>query len=338
MHTDFLEPGASAWTEFLEETPHDFYHLPGYVELCARRDGGRAAAFLARDGEAAMLAPLVLRPIPASGWSDDTAPYGYPVPLFLGAPSPERMEALLLAFAQAGAEEGLVSAFFRFHPLLPLPAGPFTRAGTLVAHGETVYLDLGLPMDELDRQTRVNHRADAHRLLKRGFRVELDDWSRLGEFVAIYLETMGHCHAGASYRFDPSYFDELRGCLGERLHLCMVVAPGGEGAAGGLFTDVGGLMQFHLAGTREAWRRDGPAKLMLLHMRDAARAGGVQRLHLGGGVGCADDSLAFFKQGFSRLRGLFQTFRMILLPQAYRDLSGSEPGATDTFFPAYRRP
>jgi len=203
---DFIAPGDAAWAEFLAATPHDFYHLPGYVELCARREGGEAAAFLVRDGEAAMLAPLVLRPIPGGTWRDATAPYGYPAPLLQGAPSPERIEAFLKAFAKTGAERGLVSAFFRFHPLLPLPPEPFAQAGTLVDHGETVYLDLELAPDELERQTRINHRADARKLLAKGFRVALDDWSRLGDFADIYLDTMRLHDAGAPYRFDAELF------------------------------------------------------------------------------------------------------------------------------------
>ncbi|NTV74728.1 MAG: hypothetical protein HGA66_11035 [Holophaga sp.] len=170
MRPEFLGPGDPAWTSFLAEAPHDFYHLPGYVELCARRDGGEAAAFLAEEGGCAMLMPLVLRPVPGAGWRDACAPYGYPCPLFCGGPSPDQVGALLGAFAGAGAGEGLVSAFFRFHPLLPVPEGPFERFGSLVDHGQTVFLDLGLPPEELERQTRVNHRADARKLLAGGFR------------------------------------------------------------------------------------------------------------------------------------------------------------------------
>ena len=118
--------------------------------------------------------------------------------------------------------------------------------------------------------------------------------------------------------------------------------PDGRAAAGGLFTRVDGLMQFHLAGTAEAFRRAGPTKLMLIRMRDLAKGWGVRRLHLGGGVGCAEDSLAFFKQGFSRLRARFSTFRMVLRPAAYAELAGrTRPGAgpeDPEFFPAYRRP
>jgi len=335
MRPEFLGPGDPAWTAFLASAPHDFYHLPGYVELCARREGGEAAAFLAGADGCGMLMPLVLRPVPGAGWRDACAPYGYPCPLFRGGPSPDQVGALLGAFADAGACEGLVSAFFRFHPLLPVPEGPYERFGSLVDHGQTVFLDLGLPPEELERQTRVNHRADARKLLAGGFRVEVDGWDRLEGFVAIYEATMAYRGSGEAYRFDAAYFRNLRACLGDRLHLCMVLGPEGEPAAGGLFTNVDGLMQFHLAGTAPAFRRAGPAKLMLLHMRDQARDWGAGRLHLGGGVGCAEDSLAFFKQGFSRLRARFSTYRMVLLPRVYRELAGDLEG---DFFPAYRHP
>jgi hypothetical protein len=117
----------------------------------------------------------------------------------------------------------------------------------------------------------------------------------------------------------------------------MVLGPGGEAAAGGLFTLVDGLMQFHLAGTAAAWHHAAPSKLMLLSMRDQAGAWGARILHLGGGVGCAQDSLAFFKQGFSRLRATFSTLRRVLLPGAYRELTGALPQG-QPFFPAYRLP
>ena len=339
MRAEFLDARDPAWAGFLAGVPHDFYHLPEYVELCAGRDGGRATAFLVQDRGAAMLAPLVLRPIPGGGGQDASAPYGYPAPLLRGAPAPDQVEAFLGAFAEAGAGQGIVSAFFRLHPLLPLPAEPLRRRGRLVDHGETVFLDLDLPLEELDKQTRANHRADARKLMDQGFEVVLDAWDRLEDFAGIYAAAMLQHAAGAAYRFDLDYFRALRRCLGPRLHLCMVLDPQGRAAAGGLFTQVGGLMQFHLAGTAEAFRRAAPSKLMLIRMRDLAKAQGVRWLHLGGGVGCAEDSLAFFKQGFSRLRARFSTFRMVLRPAAYADLAlHAQAGPDPDFFPAYRKP
>ncbi len=336
MHVDRLGAGDPAWTAFLGEVDHDFYHLPTYVDLCALREGGEAAAFLAADDLGGLLVPLILRPIPGTDQRDAGSPYGYPCPLLSGPPEPARLEALLGAFAEACGREGLVSAFLRLHPLLPLPAIPWARFGTLVDHGWTIYLDLTQPPEVLDRQTRANHRTGARRLLERGFRVVLDAWDRLDAFAALYLATMTQRDAGPAYRFGLDYFQELHLRLEGRMHLALVLDPADTVAAGGLFSRVEGLMQFHLAGTDPAFRALGPSKLMILHMRDQGRAWGARALHLGGGVGCAEDSLALFKRGFSPLEARFQTFRMVLLPEAYRALGGAAPG--DGFFPAYRSP
>jgi hypothetical protein len=353
MRAEFLVSSDPRWEEFLEACHHDFYHLPGYVELCARQEGGEPVAFLASEGACGLLVPMVLRPLPEAldpsrGWRDAAAPYGYPCPLLRGDPDEAAVAGFLAAFSDLGAAAGIVSAFIRLHPILELPLRPFGAFGTLVDEGQTVLLDLTRPREELMRQTRANHLADARRLERDGFRVVLDDWSWMADFVRIYEETMAYRDAGSFYRFGPAYFHDLRQCLGDRLHLCLVQDPDGEAAAAGLFTRVDGLMQFHLSGTSAAHRRIGPAKLMLLHMRDWAKAKGVHTLHLGGGVGCREDSLAFFKQGFSKLRGRYRTFRMVLVPDLYRDLvrqlepagapgTGADPDPARDFFPAYRR-
>lgn len=345
MRAELLQVGDPRWGGFLDACRHDFYHLPEYVELCARHEGGTPAAFWAERGDAAMLVPMVLRALPAElapepGWLDSAAPYGYPCPLVRGGPDPATVAAMLEAFREVGAAAGIVTAFLRLHPLLPLPEAPLRACGALVEHGETVYLDLGLPREELDRQTRVNHLADVRRLEREGFRTQLDRWERMDDFIGIYEQTMRYRGADPFYLFGRGYYDELRRSLGGRLHLCVVQGPGGEAAAAGLFTCTGNLVEFHLSGTSEAFRRAGPAKMMLIHMRDWAKGRGARYLHLGGGVGCREDSLAFFKQGFSKLRSRFQTFRMVLRPAAYEGLvlARGGPGPADGFFPAYRRP
>jgi len=345
MQAELLGCEDPRWAEFLRGGRHDFYHLPAYVDLCARHEGGEPAAFWAAEGAAAMLVPMVLRPLPPEldpgpGWRDSVAPYGYPCPLVRGEPGPDTLAAMLAAFREVGAAAGIVSAFLRLHPLLPLPDAPFLAFGALVEHGETVYLDLSLPREELDRQTRVNHLADVRRLEREGYRVLVDHWDRLDDFIGIYEQTMRYRAADASYFFEPGYFQDLRRSLGDHLHLCVVQSPEGEAAAAGLFTRVDDIVQFHLSGTSEAYRRAGPAKMMLIHMRDWAKAGDARYLHLGGGVGCREDSLAFFKQGFSKLRSRFRTCRMVLKPRMYERLLRTRglPETAAGFFPAYRRP
>lgn len=60
----FLKPGDLRWTNFLRSVPHDVYHLPAYAILASRSEKGRPLAFYLRDGEDAILAPLLFHKIP----------------------------------------------------------------------------------------------------------------------------------------------------------------------------------------------------------------------------------------------------------------------------------
>jgi hypothetical protein len=83
----------------------------------------------------------------------------------------------------------------------------------------------------------------------------------------------------------------------------------------------------------------------LLHFgREWAKARGNELYHLGGGVGAAKDSLFQFKAGYSKLRGRFSTWRLIIDYEAYRELlalrqievAGLQPASSE-FFPEYRK-
>ena len=82
-------------------------------------------------------------------------------------------------------------------------------------------------------------------------------------------------------------------------------------------------------------------------VRHWANQNGAHTFHLGGGVGAKSDSLFQFKAHFSRQRHEFVTWRWIVAPEAYRELSvrkhvwNSERGLkaiSASFFPAYRCP
>ena len=82
---------------------------------------------------------------------------------------------------------------------------------------------------------------------------------------------------------------------------------------------------------------------MLHFVRTWAKSRGLQRLHLGGGVGASEDSLFRFKAGFSTDRHPFRTLRVVLDELAYADLvrarqPQSDPGDHTGFFPLYRKP
>ncbi len=346
MLAEFISTQDERWRGFLQQTSHDIYHLPEYLELSARYEGGTAAAFYAENGQDRFLAPLLIRPVPRfNGTSTDlrdaTTPYGYPTPLLIADTPAEALETFLELFRTRCQSQGIVTAFFRLHPLLPLPETLATY-GEIVYHGDTVSIDLTQSDDEMWSQIRQGHRNNLKRLNKLNFHVELDQEEHFDDFVHLYIQTMLRLSARSFYQFDTVYFESLRALLSKQIHLCTVHTPEGNIACAGLFSTVGDLIQFYLSGTDEEHLRLAPSKLMLDHMRRWGKEQGYRTFHLGGGLGAQNDSLFMFKAGFSRQRHSFHTFRMILDTQKYSELVDKwrenlpDSSGPHDFFPLYR--
>ena len=349
MRSAFLHPGDLRWSALLEEVPHDAYHLPGYALLCAGQEHARAMAFWAEEDDAALLIPLLLRPVPAQlqapdGLQDAVSPYGYPTPLLRGEPGPVHAR-LFARFVEAGAAAGLVTAFLRLHPLLPLPRALLPEEATRVERGHTLYADLRQDWTALERGMRAGCRYDVRRLAREGFHVRFDQWEDYPTFAAMYRATMARVGAAEHYLFSDGYFRGLRLALGEHLHLGTVSAADGTPAAGALFFETCGVVQYHLSGTAAPFVRQAPTKLLLHAALRWAQARGDHLFHLGGGVGSRADSLSHFKAGFSEQRASFATVQVVLQPRRYQELlrrwqalAGAHGEAEEAYFPRYRQP
>jgi hypothetical protein len=351
MEAFLLGPSDPLWALLLAGTASDIYYLPGYVALCARGQGGQPALFVAREGNRLWLLPLILRRIPAKlagsrTLYDAETPYGYSGPLVRDEADSGWSGRATAALLELLRGRGVVSLFARLHPLRAPALAPLADTGTLVCHGETVAIDLTLPEDELWRQTRPRFRSAINHLERDGFTAALDErLERLNAFQAVYAETMRRVHAGPAYFFPPSYFQELQRVLGDRLHLWVVEESRGQVACAGLFSEMDGVVEYHLGGTADAFLQGGPSKLLFHAVRRWAKTRGNRVLHLGGGVGGAPDSLFHFKAGFSSWQLPFHTWRVVVDPPLFEDLvarwrnlSGLVPEEFTGFFPNYRRP
>jgi CelD/BcsL family acetyltransferase involved in cellulose biosynthesis len=338
VRAELLATDAPAWTAFLRDAEHDFYHLPAYVRLSAKVDGGEPGAVLVEDGVRRLLLPLVLRAV-EDGVRDATSPYGYPGPILAEADDAFAADALAEAVRFLAGEK-IVALFVRGHPLLG-PALPST-VGTVVEHGPTVSADLTRSPEALWQATASAHRTQIEKSQRVGHRAFFDDafW-HLGTFVALYRETMERVGAADYYRFSDDYFRELKEALGPRLRLGLVEI-GGAIAAAALFVESGPVVQYHLSATDPRFRREGPTKLLLHFAREWAQERGVRRLHLGGGVGGAEDGLFAFKAGFATDHHCFRTLRVVTDEPAYAALvaardATADPADRSGFFPLYRR-
>lgn len=332
------------WTAFLQIAPHDFYHLPGYTALSAAWDEGTAEAYVGPE----LLIALQIRSLPdsidgqLSGLADAVSPYGYPAPIHPENAEPDILRDAFQEFVAVGKERGLVTTFLRLHPILSDPLCEALKEPVegveVVATGETVCLDLR-GSNDLESTFRQGHAYEIRKLREEGYSVRFDDESDFPTFVSIYSDTMERVGAEPFYHFDMEYFNALRDCLGGRFHLAAVVTPEGDVASAGLFPVTGEIMQYHLSGTREKYRKSAASKLAIAEMAQCGRELGARYFHLGGGLGSKRDGLFQFKAGFGGDILPYRTIRVVHNPEAYamlNEAAGAEPD-DDSFFPIYRK-
>ena len=178
-----------------------------------------------------------------------------------------------------------------------------------------------------------------------GYVAEMDQhWSRLDEFVRPYASTMSRVGAEPDYFFSRDYFYQLRDALRDRLHLG-IVRLGESLAAAGLFSEVDGIVQYHLGGRQANTTTPAPMKLLTHFVALLGKGPREPGTASWRGPGARQDSLFFYKSGFSELRGEYFTWRAVVDAQAYQALvagrsrrAGNRNEADDGFFPAYRQP
>jgi hypothetical protein len=349
MDLVFLKPEDETWHQVLARLRHDFYHLPGYTSLSSKHDSGDAEAALLRRDDNILFIPYLVRDLSqlealgdaGRDLKDITSAYGYPGPL-LRSDDAEFPRDAIRAFGAAMRDRGVVSGFLRLHPLLsPLHENTF-QSGSFVPRGKTVSIDLTLDAAEIWRQTRPDHRRNINKTKRTGFTVAMDqDLHRLDEFLEVYAETMDRLDAADYYYFRRDYYVELAEALGGALWSSSVLDPDGRVVASGFFTEVSGIVQFHLSGTRTDSLKAHPSKLMIDFVRTWAKERGNEVMHLGGGYGGKEDALYAFKAGFSHRSHDFATWHLVFMEDAYHDLMRIVDrrgiGITnESFFPAYR--
>lgn len=337
-----VDASAAAWEDVLVRTPHDFHARPDVVALEAAWLGCRPAALAAGDA----LVPLLVRPLPdalgAPEGYDATSPYGYPGVV---AATPVAAAEAVRAFQTAGAEAGLVATFLRLHPVLN--AGLSAALGhapgvEVVPSGTTVALDLGESEAAWTASLKQTSRYELRQLEKRGYTVRHDAPTAYASFAALYRETMRRIGAHASYIYDDAYLGGLVAALGERATLVEVLSPEGLTACAGLFVHTGEIVQYHLSGSDERFRKFSPTRLMIAAARHWASARRARLLHLGGGVGGREDSLYAFKRDLGSLVFPYETVRVVHASERYAALTRRRAEAVgaplrNDFFPAYRQ-
>ena len=350
-----------AWDEWLRDVRRDFYHTAGYHAYARGSGQGEPCLVVVGDRQRGMAWPYLLRRVAeveelaGSDATDVNSVYGYPGPLAWGCePGDPFVERAWSEILETWRQQGAVSAFTRFHPLLGNSAlvsglGSLADAGDpsvgVVPAGPTVSVDLSIG----DEAVRGSYGRDLRREIDASRRAGLttvhdEDWAYLPTFTRLYQETMVRAGATGYYFFDEGDFRRLRAALAGNLHL-LVTRSEDAVASAGLFTEFEGIVEWYLVGSSATFRSLSPSKVLVDDAIRWARGRGNAVLHMGGGRGGREDTLLWFKGRFSPRRHPFHTGRWILDPEAYQELVRARlagvagRGAPDPrFFPAYRAP
>jgi hypothetical protein len=332
---------------------HDVYFTPAYHRVAEERGEGQARLLIYAEGCYRILLPILLRPIDSiegleaagAGLWDASSVYGYGGPLASHADIPPAVASRYQqALASALVDMRVVSLFARLHPLIAGQQALLSGTGEVVPRWQTVSIDLALTPEQQVGGYRQSLRYDIRRLRASDL-VCLHDvqGTHLAAFVDIYQQTMRRVGAGAGYFFEQGYFERL---LANPAFALLVVTRDQQVVCGALFSLCDRICQYHLAGTSDAALRQAPMKLLIDEARLWAQARGARVLHLGGGLGRADDPLFRFKAGFSRSRHQFAVWRWALQPAVAARLAAARARANQDrglqaapdFFPSYRSP
>ncbi|GAB4365135.1 MAG: hypothetical protein Kow00121_01450 [Elainellaceae cyanobacterium] len=351
MHSQIIDSTDPLWMQTLHRLDHDFYHLPEFLDLESDRLQAISEAAVIQENENIFFLPYLLRQWDGGsgkevGW-DIVSPYGYPGFLINAIDNrAEFIKRAVVHLQTVWQKRKICSAFLRLHPTLNSGVEQdLADYSALQVSGRTVSVDLACSADDLWKQTRENHRRGIRRLKEIGFSASMVPVeTNLDDFITIYEETMDRVNAKPLYYFNRNYFLQLVRSLKPHIHLC-VAQLNQTVAAAALITECNGIVQYHLGGTLNSFLREAPMKLIFNYVRFWAKERGNHLLHLGGGLGAAQDSLYNFKLGFANQTHSFSTLRLILDEAQYlswvtcKAKQNHQPPdllLSSNFFPAYR--
>ena len=324
------------WDETLQRLGIlDVYYSRAYVHASTVLEPSEPVLLHYAGANGDVVLPVLIRSIPGrDGLFDAITPYGYGGPLGAGAAPP--LAEFGAAMDTWALQRGVVCSFVRFHPLYSNHHGAPAAIHTTRLAGT-----VGWRLDEskdLLACLHGKHRNVVRKAIAAGVTVTAHEQpDDLSAFIDMYETTMRRQSAADFYLFPPAYWATLiapdsPGVVRFDAHL------DGTTIASALCFASKPWLHYHLGATAAEARSLGASNLVLYEAALWAQARDYTCMHLGGGVGGADDSLLAFKRRFDPASPLLECAvgKWIHDADTYERLSGTRD--VSGFFPAYRTP
>jgi hypothetical protein len=327
------------WADYVRKSAaFDFYHTWYYHSM---DNTAEPMLFVFQETENYIAFPFLKRAIADTDYNDLTCVYGYTGPIS-NKPFSELEDAFLerfkVALLQFLKEQKIVSVFARLHPFLGQDT-LMNKFSGIHPNGKTVAIDLKVPIEQQRSGYHRSYRQHIKQLKNKGYTVkETNAPEDVAAFADIYTENMKRVGATDYYLFTKSYFDELLAAEEFESKLMLIMYEG-EPVSGGVIICTNKIMQAHLVGTRSAHISVSPPKLLIDELTVLGRELGYEYLNLGGGLNFKEDTLYYWKTGFSSLCLDYNSWRFVADEDVYESLledRGIDSAQDVDFFPLYR--
>lgn len=287
------------WDSVVRSFPnYDVYYLSGYVKPFMLHGDGVPCLLFAKEDTWKAIYVFMKRETFVEGVYDAITPYGYGGVLFDGSYTQKDLQNFWESFNMIMKGEGIIDNFVRYHPVLN--NAPLARDYTSVIDlGKTIAIDLSSPDDIWNNMTSKK-RGKIRKAEKNGIEIHHGQGLDLfREFLPIYNATMEKDEATDYYFFEMPFYEAIHEELRDHYEMFYATLEG-KIIMMAIMLHCNGQMHYHLSGSLLEYRNLEPNNLLLYKAALWGYEHGLKTLHLGGGVGSADDPLYTFKAGFNR--------------------------------------
>lgn len=320
----------------------DVYWLSGYVKAFKLHGDGEPMLIYYEDDLTRGINVVVKRDvakdkhfvnrIPENKYFDFATPYGYGGWIVEG----EGFEKLFSSYEKWCKENGIISEFVRFHPVI----GNHTYSEKnyeVIPLGQTVAMKLDSP-DLIWANISSKNRNMIRKAEKSGVEIKIGDTKEIYDvFMDIYNKTMDHDNAEEYYYFKSDFYDSIRCDLNDNAKV-FYATKDEEIIAASIIIYENEFLNYHLSGSLLQYRNFAPSNLLLYKAALWGSENGCKTFHLGGGVGSGEDNLFKFKKAFYRGDDLcrFYIGKKIFIEDKYNELVGMREEIESNYFPKYR--
>ncbi len=287
---------------------------PAYVAADAVRDPALAPRFLCyREGHSFWLHSTHLGRVLDTAWHDLQSAYGYGGPV-ANSEDAAFIDRAWMQYREWCRSNGILAEFVRLHPMA---ANERFYRGSILDDRMTVAIPLHDAHPETGFSTRT--RRSIGKALRAGIEAEWRPANEIGTlFPAFYLSAMEALSADPFFMFPDSYFEALSKLPQARLATC---GKDGEWLSMGIFFWGAETIEYHLGATSARGKESHSSHLMFRAVAEKGRLDAMKWLYMGGGTdGDPDNSLLYFKAGFSDRRFPFRIGYQVIDPVAYGKL------------------